>query len=1118
MISVQGNRTGIGRCCGTVLDGIASLHGHIAICCDGCVVDDATICCRQDDILLGVKCIAVIEAALCRFADIRFGIQAARRGQRTFVVYERDACCGCNRAVDIEVVGLAVRIIADGDILGLAALGEGYLQVFIAAVAEHDIRRIAGILQRHILECIEFLGFRLCPAVQTDACRCVHRSRLCRDGMGCRLLDGAARRKVQDIGIEAAVVQQRRSCRIDFDLASLDAAFYRSIRIIAAGLDGAFTLQDEFVFAIHLVQRQRARLLASDVDIAILCVGAQDTAVLDTDGVIGKTEAASRRNEAHLLAIDVARRLALLRRHDHTGIRREIHLPARDILDGQHLGSTAVESRLVQVDVPCHARIERAGEVRQDLVRITAHVALAARDDEVVRGDAALRHLDAIVAHELDVLCRLDLARDIEHRVLDAGNVDIARVLRLLLVGVERQLAAVQLYRQRFLLLDDHRIILPGQIAGLRLREELEVLDLREVIVGNRFGCIVNTDIQAGIEHNVPALDVRRIDRHHFILRRRVEDAVLDGVEQVVPAPAVGIAAIDFTVVQDEILFLCRIVLALEISLASLIVGLERLVKGCLAFVFRHGRRLALECLDLCLIGFLGGLQFFTARCIRGIGESLCLIVGKGMLALAFRGELLALHGQRIQPLFLGRRRCSRMAVIDIGVADKAHFLPECHLVQAARERPVADGIFKASIRCQIHVTTVRDDVTDAHRAIAVLQGDVPLCLCIDAGRHGVAVERFRRCRHIRRNDSVPADEIDAVAREHRACRRLQIAVGLQVEIAVLDAGFLDVELAIAREQRHTALVTREADIGGITQCTVIQGNILQSAGRQVIRIDDRTGLGFDTALLAGKRHRPATAGGSDVAYQVNILAARNGDGIILSLQEADFDGFVRMDGICTASRTRCRLRPAIGNLTGEMRPVIILLRLDDFTARRRPTGFSRRALILRLLSAGRDEGTLPQQRAGWKVRSRRFQLACRGIDTLEELIGRTVLDQRPEREILGVRFLLDGFITRGTARPLHGLGSRLIHHTAGVIRIGGTRALTIRRRRFSRNHTVIVPIFRQGILVGILDADEPIQILIPDGPYHQILVYLSGIDGNGSPSMATSRPLPLVLASAPVM
>ena len=127
--------------------------------------------------------------------------------------------------------------------------------------------------------------------------------------------------------------------------------------------------------------------------------------------------------------------------------------------------------------------------------------------------------------------------------------------------------------------------------------------------------------------------------------------------------------------------------------------------------------------------------------------------------------------------------------------------------------------------------------------------------------------------------------------------------------------------------------------------------------------------------------------------------------------------------------RTRCRLCPAIGNLPGEMRPVIILLRLDDFTVRLRPTVFSRGNLILRRLSARRYEGTLPQQRAGWKVRSRRFQLACRGIDTLEELIGRTVLDQRPEREILGVRFLLDGFITRGTARPLHGLGSRLIHH-----------------------------------------------------------------------------------------
>ena len=208
MISVQGNRTGIGRCCGTVLDGIASLHGHIALCCDGCVVDDATICCRQDDILLGVKCISVIEAAFCRFADIRFGIQAALCGQRTFVVYEHDACCGCNRAVDIEVVGLAVRIIADGDILGLAAVGEDDCQVLIAAVAEHDVRRLAGVLQRDVLERIELrIDCEPGTAVKSNARTRLDRSRLCRDGMGRRLVDGTAGLQFQRNSSERAVFQ-----------------------------------------------------------------------------------------------------------------------------------------------------------------------------------------------------------------------------------------------------------------------------------------------------------------------------------------------------------------------------------------------------------------------------------------------------------------------------------------------------------------------------------------------------------------------------------------------------------------------------------------------------------------------------------------------------------------------------------------------------------------------------------------------------------------------------------------------------------------------------------------------------------------------------------------------
>ena len=184
--------------------------------------------------------------------------QGTRGLQVVLVVDQADAFRDRHRSVDSQVVHHTVLVVMNGEILSLAALGKGYRQVFIAAIAEHDICRIAGVLQRHILECIELLGFRLCPAVQTDACRCVHRSRLCRDGMGCRLLDGAARRKGQGISNEAAVVQQRRSCRIDFDLASLDAAFYRSIRIIAAGLDGAFTLEDEFILTLYFIQRQRA--------------------------------------------------------------------------------------------------------------------------------------------------------------------------------------------------------------------------------------------------------------------------------------------------------------------------------------------------------------------------------------------------------------------------------------------------------------------------------------------------------------------------------------------------------------------------------------------------------------------------------------------------------------------------------------------------------------------------------------------------------------------------------------------------------------------------------------------------------------------------------------------
>ena len=161
----------------------------------------------QDDVFAS-QAVFIRQRPGCIFMELAAANgQGARGSQVGLVVDQADAFRSRHRSVDSQVVHHTVLVVADGDILGLAARGEGYRQVFIAAVAEHDIRCIAGILQRHILECIELLGFRLYPAVQADACRCVHGSRLRLDGMGCQLTDGTTGIKVQRIGIECAVFQ-----------------------------------------------------------------------------------------------------------------------------------------------------------------------------------------------------------------------------------------------------------------------------------------------------------------------------------------------------------------------------------------------------------------------------------------------------------------------------------------------------------------------------------------------------------------------------------------------------------------------------------------------------------------------------------------------------------------------------------------------------------------------------------------------------------------------------------------------------------------------------------------------------------------------------------------------
>ena len=1056
----------------------------------------------QDDVVPG-QTVFILQGPGCLFMEpAAANGEGSRSLQISLVIDQADAFRSRHRSVDGQVVHRTILVIANSDVLGLAAVGEENGQVLAAAAADGHIGGIAAVLHGHVLEVVEdFLVIQLGPTLQVDTGNRIQTDRGCRDGMARTLADVSAGFQGQGIRGQAAFGQIDGTGRIQRHFpGSLDLAVHsrHAVCSFPACLHRAFARQDEFVLALHVGQSQGTRILAAQVDIALLGVGAEYTGILHPQAIVCKAQAAVRGNQVHFVPVDVAAGLAVFGGHLHAGIGTQVDHADGYALESQSLGPTVVQPGLVQVQVALGPGIQAAAQIGQDVVGTAADITGTTGDGQIPGGDAAFLHLHAPVAHELHIGAGVDLPGDIQSCILHPGQIDAACPGRVAAVGVQGHLSAVQLEGDGLLLPDRQTGIVPGQISGLGLGQDLEVLQFVQIRIGDFFGCSIHADVLPGIQGDILPFDVGGGHHHHFVLGRSVEHSVLDGVKQVVPAPAVGIAAIDFAVVQDEILFFCRIILALEISLACFIIRLGRFVKSSLAFLFRHGSRFTLKSFDFGLIGFLGSLQFFTACCIHCIGGSLCLVVSQGMVAPAFRCQLCALDVQGIETFLFGSRRCSRPAVISIGITHKAHFLPESHLVGAARKSPVTHSVFKTAVGGQAYITTIGNDVTDPHIAIVIGKSDIPFRLGIDAGRQGIAVERVRRCRHIRRDGPPFADEVDAVAHEYCALSRLQIAVGPQVEIAVLDAGFLDIEIAIARKQAYAALVAFQADIGSVTQCTVIQGNILQSAGRQAVRVDDCPILALDAAFLAGKRHRPTIAGGSDAAGQVNILAACNGDGVIRSLQEADADGLVRLDGIRTAGRTRCRLCPAIGNLPGEMRPVIILLRLDDFTVRLRPTVFSRGNLILRRLSARRDEGTLPQQRAGWKVRSRRFQLACRGIDTLEELIGRTVLDQRPDGEILGVRFLLDGFITRGTARPLHGLGSRLIHHTAGVIRIGGTRALTIRRRRFSRNHTVIVPVFRQGILVGIFDADQAVRLLIADGANAEVAADLRRVNRDG--------------------
>ena len=142
---------------------------------------------------------------------------------------------------------------------------------------------------------------------------------------------------------------------------------------------------------------------------------------------------------------------------------------------------------------------------------LAAYIALAALDNKVIGNNAAVVHANALIAEQLNILRRVNRTGNIQHRILNACQINITSIFSFTGVGLQIQLAAIcQLYSNLTLLtnLNSAVSIIPGKVTGLSLCQKLKIIQIAHILVGN-VGCFaVDTDVLACAQADVLALNV----------------------------------------------------------------------------------------------------------------------------------------------------------------------------------------------------------------------------------------------------------------------------------------------------------------------------------------------------------------------------------------------------------------------------------------------------------------------------------------------------------------------------------------------------------------------------------------------------------------------------------
>ena len=489
-----------------------------------------------------------------------------------------------------------------------------------------------------------------------------------------------------------------------------------------------------------------------------------------------------------------------------------------------------------------------AADISLDEGILAAYITIAALDNKVIGNNAAVVHANTLITEQLNVLRRVNRTGNIQHSILNACQINITGIVSITGVGLKIQLAAIcQLYRNLTLLTNFNSVIsiIPGKVTGLSLCQKLKIIQLAHLAVGNVSCFAVDTDVLACAQADVLALNVGLI-YCKYLAGGCIEHAILNSIQQLIFAPAIGSAVINLCVVDNPLQFSIAIAFVSKYTVfsQSLHISITSISKCLFLCIFICKLRCFRTSINVSLLRLV---ESFAAGKLIIISFSCCFIIVNLSCI-----QTLCLFFQCLHTLALGCRcRCCAFFSLVIAV-NQSQLLPLLQLAFAVGQCAVAYCVDKAAAGCEVYITSLAGNMTDTHIAVAVGQRNIAISIGIYACRHGItAGQRLtgsNRC--VNRTKS---GEINAVAVQNSAicCSNVTCCINYQVAVqrALIAADKL--QLAAVGINAYVTSCCFNIQLRHVAQCTVIDADAFGCFSSQVVRVNACAANRTDSAAIA---------------------------------------------------------------------------------------------------------------------------------------------------------------------------------------------------------------------------------------------------------------------------